>query len=71
MRKYQLGKWDLTELVKDPKNPDFEKQIKLVQTQTRDFENNKKKLSPKVTSKDFLKMLHSLENIVEKINKME
>ena len=68
MRKYQLGKWDLTELVKDPKNPDFEKQIKLVQTQTRYFENNKKKLSPKVTSKDFLKMLHSLENIVEKIS---
>ena len=68
MRKYQLGKWDLTELVKDPKKPDFEKQIKLVQTQTRYFENNKKKLSPKVTSKDFLKMLHSLEDIVEKIS---
>ena len=68
MRKYQLGKWDLTELVKDPKKPDFEKQIKLVQTQTRDFENNKKKLNPKVTSKDFLRMLHSLEDIAEKIS---
>jgi len=68
LRKYQLGKWDLTELVKDPKKPDFEKQIKLVQTQTRDFENNKKKLNPKVTSKDFLRMLHSLEDIAEKIS---
>ena len=44
MTKYKLRKWNLDELVKDPKNPDFEKQIKQVQIKAKNFEKNKKKL---------------------------
>ena len=68
MKKYKLGEWDLKELVKDPKNPDFEKQIKHVQTMAKNFEKNKKTLESKITSKRFLKILHSLEELAKKIS---
>ncbi|MEE8180694.1 MAG: M3 family oligoendopeptidase [Nitrosopumilaceae archaeon] len=66
MKRYKLGEWNLEELVKDPKNPVFEKQIKYVQTKAKDFEKNKKILESKITSKNFLKLLHSLEELAEK-----
>ena len=68
MTKYKLGKWNLDELVKDPKNPDFEKQIKQVQIKAKNFEKNKKKLRPEINSKDFLNMLHSIEVLSEKMS---
>jgi len=68
MTKYKLGKWNLDELVKDPKNPDFEKQIKQVQIKAKNFEKNKKKLRPEILSKDFLNMLHSIEELTEKMS---
>ena len=68
MKRYKLGEWNLEELVKDPKNPVFEKQIKYVQTKAKDFEKNKKILESKITSKNFLKLLHSLEELTEKIS---
>ncbi len=68
MTKYKLGKWNLDELVKDPKNPDFEKQIKQVQIKAKNFEKNKKKLRPEINSKDFLNMLHSIEGLSEKMS---
>ena len=68
MKRYKLGEWNLEELVKDPKNPVFEKQIKYVQTKAKDFEKNKEILESKITSKNFLKLLHSLEELTEKIS---
>ena len=68
MKRYKLGEWNLEELVKDPKNPVFEKQIKYVQTKAKDFEKNKEILDSKITSKNFLKLLHSLEELTEKIS---
>ena len=68
MKRYKLGEWNLEELVKDPKNPVFEKQIKYVQTKAKDFEKNKEILASKITSKNFLKLLHSLEELTEKIS---
>ena len=68
MTKYKLGKWNLDELVKDPKNPDFEKQIKQVQIKAKNFEKNKRKLRPEINSKDFLNMLHSIEGLSEKMS---
>jgi len=68
MTKYKLRKWNLDELVKDPKSPDFEKQINQVQIKAKNFEKNKKKLRPKINSKDFLNMLHSIEELTEKFS---
>ena len=68
MQKYQLGKWDLKELVKNPKSPAFEKQIKDVERQVKQFQKIRSALNPKMSSKDFQKILSELENISEKIS---
>ena len=68
MQKYQLGKWDLKELVKNPKSPAFEKQIKDVENQVKRFQKIRTALNPKISSKDFQKILTELENISEKIS---
>ena len=68
MQKYQLGKWDLKELVKNPKSPAFEKQIKDVERQVKQFQKIRSALNPKMSSKDFQKILSDLENISEKIS---
>jgi len=54
MAEYQLGKWDLSELSKNPKGPAFQKQIKDLENQAEKFEKNKSKLNSKMSSKKFL-----------------
>ena len=61
MTKYQLGAWDLKGLVSNPKSAAFEKQIKDVEKISKQFEKIKIKLNPKITSKNFLGILHDLE----------
>ena len=41
MAEYELGKWDLSELAKNPKSPAFQKQIKDLENQARKFEKIK------------------------------
>ena len=68
MGKYELGNWDLTELVKNPKSPAFEKQIQLVESKAKQFEKIKLNLNPNMPSKKFLNLLNDLENISEKMS---
>ena len=68
MTKYQLGAWDLKGLVSNPKSTAFEKQIKDVEKISKQFEKIKTKLNPKITSKNFLGILHDLEELDEKIS---
>lgn len=68
MKKYEVGRWDLSGLVKNPKSPAFEKQIQIVQKKARQFEKIKLKLEPKMSHKKFLKILHELEEISEKLS---
>jgi len=68
MTKYELGKWNLSELVKDPKNHAFEKKIKLVQKRSEQFEKIKSKLNSKISTKEFKKIFSELEEISEKIS---
>ena len=58
MSSYQLGKWDLTELVKNAKSPAFQKQIQELEKQAEKFEKIKSKLNPKMSSKQFMNILH-------------
>jgi len=44
MSEYKLDKWNLTELVKDPKSPAFQKQISDVEALAKKFEKIKSKL---------------------------
>jgi len=70
MSSYQLGKWDLTELVKNPKSPAFQKQIKELEKQAEKFEKIKSKLDPKMSSKQFMNILHQVEDISENMSKI-
>jgi oligoendopeptidase F len=70
MSKYQLGEWDLTELVKNPKSLVFQKQILELEKQAKKFEKIKSKLEPKITSKKFMGILKEIEEISEKMSKI-
>ena len=70
MSSYQLGKWDLTELVKNPKSPAFQKQIKELEKQAEKFEKIKSKLDPKMSSKQFMNILHQVEEISENMSRV-
>ncbi len=54
MAEIQLGRWDLSELTKNPKSPAFQKQIQKLELQARKFEKIKSKIDPKLSSKKFM-----------------
>ncbi len=68
MSNYQLGEWDLSEIVKNHKSPDFQKKIKEIQTISNKFEKIKSKLDPKISTKNFMKILQDIEEISEKMS---
>ena len=68
MQTYQLGKWDLSKIAKNPKNPEFQNKIKEIQALSSRFEKIKSKLDSKMSSKSFMKILHDLEEISEKMS---
>ena len=70
MSEYKLDKWNLTELVKDPKSPAFQKQISDLEALAKKFEKIKSKLDPKMSSKKFMDILHEIEDISEKMSRI-
>ena len=70
MLKYQLKEWNLSELVKDPKSDEFQKQILDVEKQAKKFEKIKSKLDPKISTKSFMNILKEVEDISEKLSKV-
>ena len=70
MLSYQLGKWDLSELAKNPKSTTFQKQIQELEQLAKKFERIKLKLNPKMSSKQFMNILQQVEKISEKMSKI-
>jgi len=70
MAEIQLGRWDLSELTKNPKGPAFQKQIQKLEKQARKFEKIKSKLDPKMSSKKFMNILQQVEEMSEKMSKI-
>lgn len=68
MQVFKQGKWDLSQLVKNPESAQFTNQIKYIESRVKAFEKNKKVLSPKISEKKFNSMLHDLEEITEKFS---
>ena len=66
MVKHELGKWNLDELAKNPNRVIIDKKIARIESDSKRFEKIKKSLNPKISSGKFLKLLHDVENIVEK-----
>jgi len=70
MMKYQPGIWDLSKLVKDPKSPAFQKQIKELEKKAVTFEKIKSKLNPKISSSKFKNILQQVEEISENMSRI-
>ena len=70
MTRYKLGQWDLSELATNPKSKEFQKQIQDLERQAKRFEKIKLKLTPKVSSENFMKILKEVEQITEKLSKV-
>jgi len=70
MVEYQLGRWDLSELAKNPKSQAFQKQIRELENHAKKFEKIKLKLDPKMSSKRFMSILQEVEKISEKMSKI-
>jgi oligoendopeptidase F len=68
MQVFKQGKWDLSQLVKDPESPQFTNQIRYIESRVKMFEKNKKILSPKISENKFNALLHDLEEITEKFS---
>ncbi|MGQ0639019.1 MAG: M3 family oligoendopeptidase [Nitrososphaerota archaeon] len=68
MRMFEQGKWNLKELVTDPKGSEFSGQLKLIENKVKKFEQNKNRLKPSMSSQRFSILLNSLEEIVEKLS---
>ena len=66
MVRYDLGKWDLSELVKNPTRKVIDKKLAKLENNAKIFENFKKSLNSKISSTQFLKVLRGVENITEK-----
>ena len=70
MTNYKLGTWDLSELVKNPKSPAFQKQIKELENQAVKFEKIKSNLDPKMSSKKFMNIIQQIEEISKNMSKI-
>ena len=70
MTNYKLGAWDLSELVKNPKSPAFQKQIKELESQAIKFEKIKSNLDPKMSSKKFMNIIQQIEEISKNMSKI-
>ena len=70
MQKYKKGIWNLDDLVKNPTRQSFDKKINEINKQTEKFTKLKSQLKPSISSKNFLKIIHEIENISEKSSKI-
>ena len=66
MVRYELGKWNLDELVKNPTRLTIDKKLAELEKSTKKFTGVKKNLSPNISSTKFLKLLSDIEQISEK-----
>jgi len=70
VKKYEKGKWDLDDLVKNPTRQSFDKKINEIQKQSDKFVKIRSQLKPSISSKKFLTILHEIEDITEKASKI-
>ncbi len=68
MQRFDLGEWDLTELAKSHKSPQFTKQLQLIENKVKSFEKNKTHLKSTISSQKFSRILRDLEGISEQVS---
>ncbi|HSF28202.1 MAG TPA: M3 family oligoendopeptidase [Nitrosopumilaceae archaeon] len=68
MKHFDLGEWDLTELVKNHKSSQFKKQIQIIENKVRSFERNKVYLKATILPQKFFRILKELEEISKEVS---
>src|SRR6266849_1788819 len=70
MTSFKPGRWNLAELVTDPKSVAFRKQLEEIEAKVINFEKKKNHLKPNISIQKFAYLLSSLEEISEKFSKV-
>lgn len=68
MQRFELGEWDLAELVKNHKSPQFTKQIHTIENKVKSFEKNRTRLKNTISPQKFFRILKDLEEILEQVS---
>ena len=66
--KPKIGTWELTDLVKDPTGNEFQLFLESIEKDVKQIENRRKDLHDNISTADFENLLHSIEDITEKIS---
>ncbi len=64
----KVGRWNLTDLVKDPSADEFSRFLDSIESQIKEFEANRTRLWQDIPATEFEQMIHALESISEKIS---
>lgn len=68
MQRFDLGEWNLAELVKNHKSPQFTKQLQTIENKVKSFEKNKTRLKNTISPQKFFRILKDLEKISEQVS---
>ncbi|MGN6615085.1 MAG: hypothetical protein ACTHKC_08585 [Candidatus Nitrosocosmicus sp.] len=66
--KLKTGSWDLSELIKNPKDNDFSSFITSINEKVKQVESKRSLLKSDISIKSFLEILEELENISEELS---
>ncbi len=64
----KVGRWDITDLVKDPSSGEFSQFLGSIEEQVMRFEESRKILRPDISHEEFERLILMLENISEKVS---
>src|SRR4051794_13943741 len=64
----KVGRWDITDLVKDPSSGEFSQFLGSIEEQVMQFEESRKILCPDISHEEFERLILMLESISEKVS---
>jgi oligoendopeptidase F len=64
----KVGRWDLTDLVRNPSDDEFSRFLDSIESQIKEFEVSRQSLRPDISPSEFERLIHMLESISEKIS---
>jgi oligoendopeptidase F len=64
----KVGRWDISDLVKDPYSEDFSRFLRSIEEQVIQFEGSRHLLHPDISPEEFEGRIHMLESISEKMS---
>ncbi len=64
----KVGRWNISDLVKDPSSEEFSQFLRSIEEQLVQFEGRRQLLRPDISSEEFERLIHMLESISEKVS---